>query len=1180
MKKIYFFLGMVFAANMAFGQIYLNSFTGASACPTNGNIPAMAANSTGTAVTRSTVTCTATLNVFNSSTLNNTAAVVNTSYIEFTATANAGYQLNLTTLSFFRQGSNTAPNQVEVRYSTDGFATSTSWGAAPLTPTAGSVTTWDFADFSSANGGTVAFRIYPYGTQRCDLTAPAASTAGTFRVDDVTINGTVTSASSPAITVTPGSLTGFTSLSGVPSAEQSYAVDGANLTANIIITPPVGFEITTTSGSGYVANPSFITLTQSGGVVASTPIYVRMNSATLGTNSGSITNTSTGANNPGVSLTGHVITTEPTVQSAITFGTITSTSIVVNFAGGNGAKRVLLARLGSAVNSDPVDGTTYTPNAIFGSGTQIGVGNYVVYANTGNTVTVTGLNPSLTYYFAVYEYNDAGIAGAENYLLTAPGTGNATTASTDGDYRSVATGNWSDITIWQVRAANLWIPAVLVPNSTSNVYIQTGHTVTVDIATATCNDLHINSATAVLAIGANTVEVNGKLRAYTGAAVTSLGADATFYSAQASTTTVGATCISSTAGSGKLRFVGTTRIITNLGEWGNNPPLWDVEFAPNAGQTLTIQTGFKAANITTVSGTTLSTNTDMRPDGSASGTGTLTVKAGSSLQFSNNSITIQRVGAASATSHFGTLTVEAGAVLEFSGTSSPIIGTAAFALNGTVIYSGAGAQTFISKGSNSGGADAAVYNNVTLSTSGTKTSGSFTTTINGTLSLQGTAILVAPATFAYGPVGVLEYKGSAAQATGGPSPSEWPIANGPYGLTIDNINGVTLSAATGNRTINGALTLTNGILTTTTSSVLVLGNTATVPTTPNNANFVSGPVEKIGNTAFTFPIGKTGTGYVPIAVSNFTGTLDPVNDAFTAEYVRSSAAALGPVTDPFTNHVSTCDYWKLDRTSGAQTTDVTATWNSNNPCNGNAYITNLAQLLLGHFNGVSWNSSSWGFSSTTGTTASGTITWSGVSTYSPFALGSHSNANPLPINVNYLNGYKQAGTHKLNWSVTCVTTPRVTMTLERSSNGTDYTGIYSITADAVRCAQPFDYTDAQPLPGMNFYRLKMVDIDGKISYSTTVALLNATKGYEIVNMVPNPVSNTGICKLNVSSAQVTRMDIIIADMQGRVVSRQGLSLVAGFNSIDMDLSQLASGTYTISGIAADGTNRMIRFVKQ
>jgi hypothetical protein len=389
-------------------------------------------------------------------------------------------------------------------------------------------------------------------------------------------------------------------------------------------------------------------------------------------------------------------------------------------------------------------------------------------------------------------------------------------------------------------------------------------------------------------------------------------------------------------------------------------------------------------------------------------------------------------------------------------------------------------------------------------------------------------------------------------------------------------NAVTLASSA---TVYGSLTLNNGILTSSVLNTLTLTNTAST-TGASNSSFVDGPVKKVGNTAFTFPVGKSGTGYVPIGVGNYTGTLAPLTDAFTAEYIRSSAAALGPITDPNINHMSVCDYWKLDRSSGSQTADVTLFWNSNSPCNGGTYINDLTKLLIGHFNGVNWNSSSWGFASYAGTTAAGNITWSSVTTYSPFALGSNTNGNPLPIVFNYLNGYKQGSNHLLNWKVTCNATPRLTMTLERSADGSSYTGIYSITADAARCAQPFDYTDAQTLKGMNFYRLKMTDVDGRITYSTTVALLNASKGVEIVNIVPNPITTTGNFKLNVTSAQAVKMNIIITDMQGRVVLSQTNDLINGFNSIDMNVGRLSKGTYTISGIMADEKTRVMRFVKE
>ncbi len=91
------------------------------------------------------------------------------------------------------------------------------------------------------------------------------------------------------------------------------------------------------------------------------------------------------------------------------------TQIDLTWTRGDGDKVIVLAKANAAVDSNPVDGTAYNANANFGSGDQIGTGNYVVYVGTGASVSVTGLTPSTTYNFAVYEFN------ATDYCYLTPG---------------------------------------------------------------------------------------------------------------------------------------------------------------------------------------------------------------------------------------------------------------------------------------------------------------------------------------------------------------------------------------------------------------------------------------------------------------------------------------------------------------------------------------------------------------------------------------------------------------------------------------------------------------------------------------------------------------------------------------------------------------------------------------
>ncbi|SLM27715.1 hypothetical protein MTBBW1_1090006 [Desulfamplus magnetovallimortis] len=87
--------------------------------------------------------------------------------------------------------------------------------------------------------------------------------------------------------------------------------------------------------------------------------------------------TSTAADNPKNQST---LAAEPTAQASdSTFSTVSGTSMTIGWtAGTGGTGRLVLVKSAGAVDSNPVDGTAYTANAAFGSGTEIATGNYVV----------------------------------------------------------------------------------------------------------------------------------------------------------------------------------------------------------------------------------------------------------------------------------------------------------------------------------------------------------------------------------------------------------------------------------------------------------------------------------------------------------------------------------------------------------------------------------------------------------------------------------------------------------------------------------------------------------------------------------------------------------------------------------------------------------------------------------
>ena len=184
----------------------------------------------------------------------------------------------------------------------------------------------------------------------------------------------------------------------------------------------------------------------------------------------------------------------------------------------------------------------------------------------------------------------------------------------------------------------------------------------------------------------------------------------------------------------------------------------------------------------------------------------------------------------------------------------------------------------------------------------------------------------------------------------------------------------------------------------------------------------------------------------------------------------------------------------------------------------------------------------------------------------------------IPISIEYFRGAIQAGNHLLNWKVNC-TSLQVVLAIERSTNGRKYNSLGTITASNTRCLQPFDFTDNSPAAGINYYRIKMTDVDGKISYSSIIALLNKKTGFEIVNLAPNPVIN-GTALLNITSAEKQIINIAVSDATGKIVQAMDQAVIPGFTQINMNFSKLVSGMYTIIIFTNDQERRTTQFIKQ
>lgn len=186
---------------------------------------------------------------------------------------------------------------------------------------------------------------------------------------------------------------------------------------------------------------------------------------------------------------------------------------------------------------------------------------------------------------------------------------------------------------------------------------------------------------------------------------------------------------------------------------------------------------------------------------------------------------------------------------------------------------------------------------------------------------------------------------------------------------------------------------------------------------------------------------------------------------------------------------------------------------------------------------------------------------------------------PIPVKMEYFTGAKQGANNLLSWKVSCTNIPGATFSLERSPDSRHFNSIYTITASALRCLDAFSFSDTKQMGGLNYYRLRITEPNGIVSYSNIVALLNKTTGVEILNCSPDPVTGETF-KLNISTSHQTPVKIFITDMQGRMVQKNNYLLVNGFTSLTVNVNHLAKGTYHIYGITSEGRTKTLAFVKQ
>lgn len=178
----------------------------------------------------------------------------------------------------------------------------------------------------------------------------------------------------------------------------------------------------------------------------------------------------------------------------------------------------------------------------------------------------------------------------------------------------------------------------------------------------------------------------------------------------------------------------------------------------------------------------------------------------------------------------------------------------------------------------------------------------------------------------------------------------------------------------------------------------------------------------------------------------------------------------------------------------------------------------------------------------------------------------------LPVTWLYVRGELRSGDGIIDWATASEeNTDR--FVVEHSRDGTVYTEVGTVAAAGNSSSvRSYKYTHSKPEPGMHYYRIRQVDIDGKFSYSKVITLLNRDQMREAV-IAPNPVSDM-VHLVEPSNRFIEKIEIY--DMTGRLM--QTKTLAAEFKAVSVNIPSLAIGQYLMK-VYYKGETKTLNFIK-
>jgi hypothetical protein len=367
----------------------------------------------------------------------------------------------------------------------------------------------------------------------------------------------------------------------------------------------------------------------------------------------------------------------------------------------------------------------------------------------------------------------------------------------------------------------------------------------------------------------------------------------------------------------------------------------------------------------------------------------------------------------------------------------------------------------------------------------------------------------------------------------------------------------------GNLVVNRELALVNGVVALGTNNLTLNGTLGSVGTgayikTSSTGKFI----RKTATTGveYLFPVGQSY--YTPIKIT-FTGGVG-TNSSLTSRVV----SGLHPDADPSaTSYARTNYYWEMNSSNMTNPTySVTLKYNDNSIINAGGE-TEMDLRPAKYSSTMGWLSSSQCTICSQGTilgtstlnTTTNEIVWSGVSGFSDFAGFGQGSGSPLPVELMNFSGNCQEEGVQLNWQ-TASEFNASHFNVEKSKDGLHWDEIGQVNAAGnSNSLLSYSFIDRNEILGVNYYRLRQVDIDGTEKEFGPIRTNCESESPKTWMSYPNPSQN-GFQVVCDYDELVGEANLYLTDASGKLVANQAITMNDGMNLFVIN-RELTPGIY-------------------